>query len=568
MIKKFSMLALAGLIALPAIASASAGKAPSDMTQKIDELSRQLDELKAQLAKQNEAIAEVGGQFEDMDEMFAEKSEAWDLASRIQLYGDFRARFDSLAATTAPQYTVGQIVQGFGMALGAPQSMGGFGSPGPYTYDMIRMAVGGLKMLTPQQRAGMFQQMGFAPVESYDVDNDTLMTNRLRLSMATQVTENMGFKGRLAMYKTWGMQSNAAAPFGSPYTLDSFQMDGNATRQPVDSVLRVDRAIFNWTSIADLPIWLSVGRRPTTDGPPAQIRMGTDERMASPIEYMDYAFDGATLGYAYQWGIEGLGTGKVRFCYGRGFEDGLSTNQLNDMDFAGFNIDILESGYRFLNLQMFEAFNLINTPDGATFPNPLELSGLVSGNGILDKANLGNLYHSTLLYMDKVANLNFFAAGGWSRTNPSGYDELGNSLLGSWWAPLEDQDGFSFYAGVRYDIDDLGLKLGLEYNYGSEYWISMSPGHDDLYNSKLATRGHVAEIYMLYDLPTGEALSKYAKAFMRLGYQYYKYDYTGSGTWLGGPVDIDDLATDPLTAQFYPAIDDQSQVYLTFDIYF
>jgi hypothetical protein len=568
MIKKFSMLALAGLIALPAIASASAGKAPSDMTQKIDELSRQLDELKAQLAKQNEAIAEVGGQFEDMDEMFAEKSEAWDLASRIQLYGDFRARFDSLAATTAPQYTVGQIVQGFGMALGAPQSMGGFGSPGPYTYDMIRMAVGGLKMLTPQQRAGMFQQMGFAPVESYDVDNDTLMTNRLRLSMATQVTENMGFKGRLAMYKTWGMQSNAAAPFGSPYTLDSFQMDGNATRQPVDSVLRVDRAIFNWTSIADLPIWLSVGRRPTTDGPPAQIRMGTDERMASPIEYMDYAFDGATLGYAYQWGIEGLGTGKVRFCYGRGFEDGLSTNQLNDMDFAGFNIDILESGYRFLNLQMFEAFNLINTPDGATFPNPLELSGLVSGNGILDKANLGNLYHSTLLYMDKVANLNFFAAGGWSRTNPSGYDELGNSLLGSWWAPLEDQDGFSFYAGVRYDIDDLGLKLGLEYNYGSEYWISMSPGHDDLYNSKLATRGHVAEIYMLYDLPTGEALSKYAKAFMRLGYQYYKYDYTGSGTWLGGPVDIDDLATDPLTAQFYPAIDDQSQVYLSFDIYF
>jgi len=88
MVKKFSMLALAGLIALPCIASASAGKAPSDLTQKIDELSRQLDELKAQMAKQNEAITEVGGQVEDMDEMFAEKSEAWDLASRIQLYGD------------------------------------------------------------------------------------------------------------------------------------------------------------------------------------------------------------------------------------------------------------------------------------------------------------------------------------------------------------------------------------------------------------------------------------------------------------------------------------------------
>jgi len=568
MVKKISMLALAGLIALPCIASASAGKAPSDLTQKIDELSRQLDELKAQMAKQNEAITEVGGQFEDMDEMLAEKSEAWDLASRIQWYGDFRTRMDMMSATTASQYTVNQITQGFGMALAAPQSMGGFGFSGPYSYDQIRMAVQGMKNYTPQQRAGLFQQMGFTPVEATDIDSDTLMTNRLRLSMKVQATENMGFKARLAMYKTWGMQSNPAAPFGSPYTLDSFQMDGNTTRQPENSNLYVDRAIFNWTSIADQPIWLSIGRRPTTDGPPAQLRMGTDERMASPIEFMDYAFDGATIGYAYQWGVEGLGTGKVRFCYGRGFEDGLSTNQLNDMDFAGFNIDVLESGYRFLNIQLFEAFNIINTPDGAVFPNPLELSGLVSGNGILDQANLGNIYHSTIVYMDRVGDLNFFAAGGWSRTDPSGYDELGNSLLGSWWAPLETQDGYSLFAGVRYDLDDIRLKLGLEYNYGSENWISMTPAHDDMYNSKLAARGHVAELYMLYDLPTGEALSKYAKAFMRLGYQYYKYDYTGSGTWLGGPVDIDDLATDPLTAQFYPAVDDQQQVYLTLEVFF
>ncbi|MDX2476054.1 MAG: DUF3373 family protein, partial [Gammaproteobacteria bacterium] len=85
--------------------------------------------------------------------------------------------------------------------------------------------------------------------------------------------------------------------------------------------------------------------------------------------------------------------------------------------------------------------------------------------------------------MDKVGDLNFFAAGGWSRTDPNGYDELGNSLLGSWWAPLETQDGYSFFAGVRYDIDDMRLKLGLEYNYGSENWISMTPAHDDMYNS-------------------------------------------------------------------------------------
>ena len=557
------MLALAGLIALPGIASASAGKAPSDLTQKIDELSRQLDALKAQLAKQNEALTQMGDQVENMDDKFEEKSEGWDLAARIQLYGDLRTRFDYMTADTASQYSAGQIVQGMSMALPG-MGMG----PGPYSYDMIRMAVQGMKMFTPQQRAGLFQMMGITPMASSDVESETLMTNRFRLNMRTQVTENMNFKGRLGMYKAWGSQINPGASLGSPYTMDAFFWDGNATRQPQGSGVYVDRAIFNWTNIADQPIWLSIGRRPTTDGPPAHLRMGTGERMASPISFMDYAFDGATLGYGYQWGNDALGAGKVRFCYGRGFEDGLSTNQLNDMDFAGFNVDVLESGPRFLNIQMFEAFNIVNTPEGINFPNPLEMAGMVNGNGILDRAHLGNIYHSTIVYMDKVGDLNFFAAGGWSRTDPKGYDELGNSLLGSWWSDLENQDGYMIYVGVRYDIENLRLKLGAEYNYGTEHWISMTPAHDDLYNSKLSVRGHVAEVYMLYDLPAGEALSKYAKFFMRLGYQYYKYDYTGSGSWLGAPVDIDELTTDPLNAQFFPAIDDQSQVYLTFEVFF
>ncbi|MDW7774329.1 MAG: DUF3373 family protein [Desulfobulbaceae bacterium] len=571
MIKKFSMLALAGLIALPGMAAASAGKTPTDLEQKIDELSRQLDELRSQLARQNEDLAEVGDQVSDMDEMLMDKSEAWDLASRIRLYGDFRARFDSMQSETVPQYSAFDVANGFSMALAAPPAMGGFGFPGPYSEEMVRMAVQGLQQsTTAEQRAGLFGMMGFQPNQKQSVDSDTLMTNRLRINMEVQATENVSFKSRLAMYKTWGMESNPAATLGSPFTLDSFNWDGNSTRQPFDNVVRVDRAYFNWTNIADQPIWLSVGRRPTTDGPPAHLRLNT-ERLATPISFMDFAFDGATLGYAYQWPGDNLGTGRIRFCYGRGFEDGLSTNNLNDMDFAGFNWDVLKKGDRFLNIQIFEAFNLVNTPDGIDYPNPLELAGILPQTGtpnILDKANLGNIYHSTIVYMDKISALNWFIAGGWSRTDPEGYDEAGNGLLTSWWNPLDEEDGFVVYAGARYDLDDFRLKLGAEYNYGSQYWIGMTPGHDDLYNSKLATRGHVGEVYLIYDLPTGEALSKYAKTFMRLGYQYYKYDYTYSGSWLGAPADVDELAADPLNAQFYPALDDQHQIYLTLEVFF
>ncbi len=569
MIKKFSMLALAGLIALPGVAAAGAGKTPRDLEHKIDDLSRQLDALKAELAKQNEALTEVGDQVDDMDSLLEEKSESWDAASNISFYGDFRARLDIMNSTAPPQYSVSQVTQGFGMALPAF----GFGA-GPYSINQIQMAVGGMKMLTPQQRAGLFSSMGLNPLSEVDYGNDQLMTNRFRLNMRAKVTENVEFKGRLAMYKAWGMQNNPAGT--GPFTMDGFYWDGNSTRQPEDSVLRVDRAFVNWSSIAGLPIWFSVGRRPTTDGPPTHLRLGMDQKVATPLGYMDYAFDGFTLGWAYNLGND-LGSGKLRFCYGRGFEAGLTVRDipgsigpqgLNDMDFAGFNWDVLQKGDRFLNVQVFGAYNLVNTPAGVTFPNPLEQAGLIPGNGILDRANLGNIYHSSFVYMDKVSDMHWFLSAGWSHTDPAGYDELGNSLLGNWWSELEDQDGYSVYAGVRYNLDDMRLKIGAEYNYGSEYWVSMSPGHDDLYGSKLATRGHVGEVYMVYDLPTGEAISKYAKTFMRLGFQYYKYDYTGSGSWLGAPADVDQLGSDPLNAQFFPGIDDQHQVYLTFEAFF
>jgi len=129
------------------------------------------------------------------------------------------------------------------------------------------------------------------------------------------------------------------------------------------------------------------------------------------------------------------------------------------------------------------------------------------------------------------------------------------------------------YAGVRYDMDDIGLKLGAEYNYGSQYWIAFTPGHDDMYLSKLGTRGQVAEVYMIYDLPTGKAISKYAKTFVRLGYQHYWFDYTGVD-WNMKPYDTDDAMDMTYAYQFadyygtQQPVQDADQIYLTFDVYF
>ncbi|MDA8165028.1 MAG: DUF3373 family protein, partial [Desulfobacteraceae bacterium] len=252
------------------------------------------------------------------------------------------------------------------------------------------------------------------------------------------------------------------------------------------------------------------------------------------------------------------------------------------VDFAGVSWDVYQKGKRFFNVQSFAAMNMFNVPDNVTFPNPFELAqggGDINvqtlpqimsgrGNGILDRTNLGDIYHTSAVYMDKWQNLNYFIAGGWSHTDPRGWDEMGNSLLTSWWGDLTSKDGFSVYVGTRYDLPDYGLKFGLEYNHGSEDWISFTPGNDDLYASKLATRGNVYEAYTIWDIPGGEAVSKFGKAFIRLGYQYYQYDYTGSGYWLGSPVKLDELTSNPMNAQLYAPTDHASEVYATFEAWF
>ncbi|NLZ17106.1 MAG: DUF3373 family protein [Desulfobulbaceae bacterium] len=529
MLKSLSIIALAGTLALPSLALAGSSSATqAELEQRIEELSRQLDELKAEMAKQKEVVSEYVDTVDSLDE----RSESWDLASRFELSGEFRSRADFYRASNV-------------FAAGTPLGMTGMD------------ATTGMPI--------------FGGISKGDQENDTLFTNRLRLNMRVQATENLEFRGRLAMYKAWGMQS-------TPNDLaDGYPIfDGNTTRTPNDSALYVDRAYINWTEIGGLPIWFSIGRRPTTDGPPAHLRMNNDKRMATPVAYMDYPFDGLTLGYAYDWGIEALGEGRIRFCYGRGFENGLLWDKdpnafpVDDTDFAGFSWDVLDKGERFLNLQLFRVYNLYNYPAfssdfvryGAGMPQ--------EQGGYGEQKDLGQMYHATGVYTAKTGQLNYFLAGGWSRTDPNGngmFNDYAAMAMGQSGPNTGSENGYSVYTGIRYDIDSIGLKLGAEYNHGSRYWVAFTPGHDDLYMSKLATRGDAYELYLIYDLPVGEALSRYAKAFMRLGWQYYSYDYAGGSNYNFKPYDLDS-DREALQMLGMNPVESANQVYLMLEAHF
>ncbi len=561
MIKTFSVLTLAGMVALPTVASAGGGNVPTDIfNSEIEELARQVDALQEELARKDEIISgmvsevtsennkknsfmskkmdsmseEMSSMSEeledmesklddlnDMDDMLEEKSDPWDidLTERFNFFGDFRSRLDYYSATGS---------------------------------NYINSATGLL-------------------VSGREYSNDTLFTNRLRLNMKVNVTEDVQFKGRVSMYKAWGMESYPRNDMNTWWP----QFDGNSTRTPSDNALRVDRAYVNWNNIGGAPVWFSVGRRPSTDGIPAQIRLGTDKRMATPTSYMDYSFDGATIGYAYDWNNEKFGSGRIRYCFGRGFENGVQWKEnknilpLDDTEFTGFSWDVMQTEDRLLYIQSYVAFNMFMRPSFQD--NTL--------NETINRTD-GNLYHTSAVYQAQTNNFNYFISGGWSKTDPDGegmfndYDATiqnnGIAVPNPQWRPnTESENGFSLYAGVRYDVPDTELKIGAEYNYGSKYWVAFTPGHDDMYLSKLAARGQVAELYMIYDLPTGKAVSKYAKTFIRLGYQHYWYDYTGSD-WNTKPYDTDDALT--MTALMAEngqmPIDSADQIYLTLDVYF
>ena len=84
MIKKLSVLALAGLFTLPTVASAASN---AELEAKIEELSDQLEELE-------------------------ESAEGWDLASRIQISGDIRSRMDYHNLDTPDHYAASTVAAG------------------------------------------------------------------------------------------------------------------------------------------------------------------------------------------------------------------------------------------------------------------------------------------------------------------------------------------------------------------------------------------------------------------------------------------------------------------------
>ncbi len=396
----------------------------------------------------------------------------------------------------------------------------------------------------------------------YTAKNDTLMTNRFGLNLKAKATQDVTITSRLLMNKTTGNQTADATNAGF-FADRSSILDGTIGHVPSDNTLRVDQVFATWSNIADQPVWFSVGRRPSTGGSPNHVRQNNDRpgNGGVPGLLVDYAFDGMTLGYAPD--IEKLPGSYAKVCYGRGFEAGFdSKNSMRDTDMLGVAFVPIDTDPLRIDLQWNRGFNI--------FDNPNRVSAQL---GDIDWFGLGAL--STLKKVGP-GSLTLFASTGMSITRPngkhammdfgSGMQDTGAGLLVNG-SDTTDHTGYSAYMGLRYDLPS-GTKLGAEYNYGSKYWMPFDPAADDMWTSKLGTRGNVYEAYIIQELNLKPVSSHLSKTFFKVGYQYYDFVYTGSNNWVGAPVKISDLAASPMNAQMFAPVKSAHDIYATLEVKF
>lgn len=368
-------------------------------------------------------------------------------------------------------------------------------------------------------------------VPSYKTNNDILYTTRLRLNMDAKVADDISFTGRLSMYKPWGASTQVGVFNGQANTM---ALDASSPGVPGGETLKVERAYFTWSHIGGTPSYLSLGRRPSTGGPPLHYRHD-EMRAGTPMgTIIDFQFDGATFGYH-----AGEKT-TIRACYGLGYESqygngSMEADLMKDASFFGFNIDAWNSEEMQIQTTLARGFNITDGFNGYVIMPNDPVSGNPMPGPIVTRfspsANLGEIDLASVLVARRDGPVDWFVTGSWMKTRPEGdiTTPFGGLMCDPFETP-EEQTGSMYYLGARYNFPDNKTKLGLEWNKGSQYWFNFAPAQDDIIAPKTSTRGTVIEGYLTH---------RVRKNFViKLGYINYDYDYSGSGWHLGAPKDL------------------------------
>lgn len=568
MIKRYGIASLATLLlsfpGLPGDVLAGGPGTSQELVQEIEMLKSIVMDLNERLATAEEILQmsleqqnkksslgqEVQDDLEELDKRLSSTEEHTAL-DRLNLSVDLETKLNSLHMD----------------AKGMPQSL---------QNGIMSMANG-----TPFTKAAL---AAFGPLplpEDMDIDNDSIFSTRIRVDMKARPADSLSFVGRLSANKVFGDSTGVKWYNGGP---NAVTMDGNVHSTGSDSAIRVERAFFTYfDDINEIPYHFSIGRRPALDGAPAEFSNASTVGGSPMAHGINWQFDGISLG-ANLTEVTGIEGSAFKFCWGNGFESGAgsgnsysfsSSSDVDDMQFAGWIATLYEDDKtKVLNMYA----HVFDATDGFTglVVMPFTMSGTdVDGDGRFDSysmaantggyisrteptANIGDIDIVTLLGQSEYKDVGFFLDLALSHTRPSGISMspmmqfFGTDGLLNSNGEQFDRTGYSVWAGVKTPVVWTEGTIGVEYNWGSQYWLGFTGGEDNIAGSKLATRGSVYELF--YNQPFVDN-----KLMLSVGAQYYDYNYSGSGSPMGDPVKISELQS---LDTFMPVVDTMWNYYV------
>ncbi len=390
--------------------------------------------------------------------------------------------------------------------------------------------------------------LGYKMGDGSTQKNNALLANRLWLNMSWAATDKLSFKGQLAYYKTFGHRST------SGYTpLDDF--DWVVAENPYEGEIRVKNAYFFYhdNEFVGTPVsWtFSVGRRPSTNG--HLINFRDDDQASSPNGHsINVEFDGASAKFGFDEWVQGM---YIKFCAGRGLTNASSRffainpannqitalnapyaddpNALPNIDLGGFIFEPYSDGQYTFTTQYYYAANLIDAK-------------ITEQNQFQGFETVGNMHSFTASFIadgigeeisDYLDDTIFFVSWAMSKSTPKRGKDMFHAPSSPHYG--EHTRGYSVWTGLNMPslISEEG-KWGVEYNWGSKYWRSITYAEDTMIGSKVATRGSAYEVYFTEPLVDNILTAQ-------LRFTYIDYEYTGSngffGSSTGASMKISDL---------------------------
>ena len=400
---------------------------------------------------------------------------------------------------------------------------------GNLTFSQLKQGMGSFSPAQQQQLFGLLMPSTYVP--GYQANTPDLLTNRLRLDFNGRVAENVSYSARLSMYKVFGDSTGVQVFNGQPNT---FNMDGTTAGVPNSDQIRVERAFFSWNKIAGSKMYLSIGRRPSTDGPPMNYR--NDElRGGTPSgSLIDFQFDGITVGYNVRENMV------WRLCYGIGYQSGfgngnlmkLPQDRLKDTQLIGANLDLWTTDKTLVQATYAHAFNVTDGFNGLLVLSRNPLTGDPVPAPVIMRytpsANLGAINLFGMNLERKAGAFDLYGSVNYSGTRPNGETTPFGGLMSDPFEVPVNRNGYMLLAGVRYRLsNDERTKVGFEFNHGSKYWFNFAQAQDDIIAPKTSTRGDVYETYLTH---------KISERFIVKGsFIDYNYRYSGSGWHVGAP---------------------------------